>query len=229
MKTLFKEKWISSCQESDKSLSLLRFHGGREIQTHGQRPMVLPSTSFVKALRESDVSDSWHEELHFSLIIQKAFSWWTWDSNSRPTAHGLSTTPFVKKALVRWATGERLTDRLPKLSLITIATSLLSPTISIDRYPPSSIVAVNIYRYIRHSSVVSMETFHSLLPPTKPINRFVPRPLSPTISLERRPSTVYCRWQDLSIDASHTVYCRRQNPSIDFSLVDCRWQYSLDR
>ena len=29
-----------------------------------------------------------------------------------------STTPFVK-ALVRWATGKRLTDRLPKLSLIT--------------------------------------------------------------------------------------------------------------
>ena len=30
----------------------------------------------------------------------------------------LPTTPFVK-ALVRWATGERLTNRLPKLSLIT--------------------------------------------------------------------------------------------------------------
>ena len=47
-----------------------RFHGGREIRTHNQRPMVLP------------------------------------------------TTPFVK-ALVRWATGKRLNNRLPKLSLIT--------------------------------------------------------------------------------------------------------------
>ena len=30
----------------------------------------------------------------------------------------LPTTPFVK-ALVRWATGKRLTNHLPKLSLIT--------------------------------------------------------------------------------------------------------------
>ena len=27
-----------------------RFHGGREIRTHDQRPMVLPTTPFVKAL-----------------------------------------------------------------------------------------------------------------------------------------------------------------------------------
>ena len=27
-----------------------RFHGGCEIRTHDERPMVLPSTSFVKAL-----------------------------------------------------------------------------------------------------------------------------------------------------------------------------------
>ena len=31
---------------------------------------------------------------------------------------GLSTTPFIK-ALVRWTTGKRLTNQLPKLSLIT--------------------------------------------------------------------------------------------------------------
>ena len=36
------------------------------------------------------------------------------------TTHGLSTTPFVK-ALVRWATGKRLTNRLPKLSPIPSA------------------------------------------------------------------------------------------------------------
>ena len=51
-----------------------RFHGGREIRTHDQRPMVLP------------------------------------------------TTPFVR-ALVRWATSKRLTNRLPKLSLITGASA----------------------------------------------------------------------------------------------------------
>ena len=49
----------------------MRNNGGREIRTHDQRPMVLP------------------------------------------------TTPFVK-ALVHWATCKRLTNRLPKLSLITI-------------------------------------------------------------------------------------------------------------
>ena len=63
--------------------------------------------------RGSDSSDSWHEEILFSY---KAFSWWTWDSNSRPTTHGLSTTPFVM-ALVRWATGERLTNRLRFITL----------------------------------------------------------------------------------------------------------------
>ena len=35
-------------------------------------------------------------------------------------AHVLSTTPLVK-AWVRWATGERLTNRLPKLSLTTLS------------------------------------------------------------------------------------------------------------
>ena len=61
------------------------------------------------------VSDSWHEELTF---LSKSFSWWTWDSNSRPAAQVLPTTPYVE-ALVRWAAG-RLTNRVPKLlSLIT--------------------------------------------------------------------------------------------------------------
>ena len=36
-----------------------------------------------------------------------------------------STTPFVK-ALVRWATGKRLTNRLPKLSLRTLSPPLNS-------------------------------------------------------------------------------------------------------
>ena len=40
-------------------------------------------------------------------------------------AHGLSTTPFVR-ALVRWATGKRLTNRLPKLSLVTLSPPLNS-------------------------------------------------------------------------------------------------------
>ena len=42
-------------------------------------------------------------------FLQKASSWWRRDSNSPPTTHGLSTVPFVK-ALVRWATGKRLTN-----------------------------------------------------------------------------------------------------------------------
>ena len=49
-----------------------------------------------------------------------------WDSNPRPTpkAHGLSTTPFVKKfsgVIVRLTTRKRLTNSLPKLSLITLS------------------------------------------------------------------------------------------------------------
>ena len=59
------------------------------------------------------------------IFLEKTFSWWTWDSNSRPTTHGLSTKPFVK-ASVRWATGESLTNRLPKLSLITPPTTFKS-------------------------------------------------------------------------------------------------------
>ena len=72
--------------------------------------------------RESDSSDSWREENHFSL---KSVSWWTWDSSSRPTTHALPTTPFVK-ALVGWATGKRSTNRLPKLSLIPGARAVLN-------------------------------------------------------------------------------------------------------
>ena len=37
----------------------------------------------------------------------------------------LPSTPFVK-ALVRWATGKRLPNRLPKLSLITVSTDYSS-------------------------------------------------------------------------------------------------------
>ena len=61
------------------------------------------------------LSDSGHKEIHFSF---KRVSWWTWDSNSWLAAQVLSTMPYVK-ALVRCVTGERLTNRLPKLSLIT--------------------------------------------------------------------------------------------------------------
>ena len=67
--------------------------------------------------RESDSSDSWREENHFSLksivfMVDVIF-------DSRRSTHGLSTTLFVKALLiVRWATGKRLTNRLPKLSLI---------------------------------------------------------------------------------------------------------------
>ena len=38
--------------------------------------------------------------------------------SSRPAAQVLSTTPCVK-ALARWATGKRISDRLPKLRRIT--------------------------------------------------------------------------------------------------------------
>ena len=40
------------------------------------------------------------------------------DVRFKLTTNDLSTTPLVK-ALVRWATGKRLTNRLPNLSLIT--------------------------------------------------------------------------------------------------------------
>ena len=63
--------------------------------------------------RERDFSDS----SMGGKSLKNAFSWWTWDSNSRPTTHSLSTTPFGI-ALVRWATGKRSTNRLPTLSLI---------------------------------------------------------------------------------------------------------------
>ena len=52
-------------------------------------------------------------------FLQKAFSWWTRDSNSRPAAEVLPTTPYVK-VTVRWATGKDLTSRPPKPSLITV-------------------------------------------------------------------------------------------------------------
>ena len=75
MKTLFKEKAtgkrLTFCQYAFTNGVVDRpWVVGREFESHVQRPMVLP------------------------------------------------TTPFVK-ALVRWATGKRLTNRLPKLSLIT--------------------------------------------------------------------------------------------------------------
>ena len=54
------------------------------------------------------------------------------------TTHGLSTTAFVK-ALGLWATSKRLTNRLPKLSLIT-----LSPPFD-QRDPWSSYGAVRAY------------------------------------------------------------------------------------
>ena len=58
-------------------------------------------------------------DIRISLFLRKRFHGWTWDSNSRPTTHSLSTTPFIKALLVRWATRKRLTDRLSKVSLIT--------------------------------------------------------------------------------------------------------------
>ena len=49
------------------------------------------------------------------------------------TTHGLSTTPFVK-ALVRWATGKRLTNRLPKLSPITLSPPLNRGILGLHMY-----------------------------------------------------------------------------------------------
>ena len=74
-KTLFQflgiHKYFSDSWQWGNSLFFnKRFHGGREIRLHDQRPI-----------------------------------------------HGLSTMPFVM-ASVRWDTGKRVTDRLPKLSLI---------------------------------------------------------------------------------------------------------------
>ena len=46
----------------------------------------------------------------------------------------LPTTPYVK-ALVRWATGKRLTNRLPKLSLITLSPPLNSGILGLRMGP----------------------------------------------------------------------------------------------
>ena len=46
----------------------------------------------------------------------------------------LPTTPFVK-ALVRWATGKRLTNRLPKLSLTTLSPPLNSGILGLRMGP----------------------------------------------------------------------------------------------
>ena len=66
--------------------------------------------------RESDSSAPWHKEIPFSLksvfMVDVRFELTTNDP--------WSTTPFVK-ALVRWATGKKLTNRLPNLSLIYIS------------------------------------------------------------------------------------------------------------
>ena len=62
-------------------------------------------------------------EVH--LFSKQAYYGRWWDSNSRPKTHVLPSTPFVE-ALVRWATGKRLTHRLPKLSQITWAPLQLS-------------------------------------------------------------------------------------------------------
>ena len=48
------------------------------------------------------------------------------------TTHGLSTTAFVK-ALGLWATSKRLTNRLPKLSLITLSPQELTGYSGPDR------------------------------------------------------------------------------------------------
>ena len=48
----------------------------------------------------------------------------------------LPTTPFVK-ALVRWATGKRLTNHLPKLSLITLLITCVHRRWSIERHQKS--------------------------------------------------------------------------------------------
>ena len=95
MKTLFKQKRISSCQESDESL--LRLPGSPEI---------------IKELRSRHV---------------------------RP--HTKTKNPTVRrggecyKALVRWATGKRLTNRLPKLSLITLSPPLNSGILGLRMGP----------------------------------------------------------------------------------------------
>ena len=71
----------------------------------------VPTPRFFYSLwgpRESYSSDSWHEEIRFSL--KSVFM-----VDVRFELMCLSTTPFVR-ALVRWATGKRF-----KLSLITVS------------------------------------------------------------------------------------------------------------
>ena len=67
--------------------------------------------------RDSDLSDSWHVTRKFAFF-QKRFNGGRKIRTHDQRTIVLPTTPFVK-ALVRWATGKRPTNRLPKLSLIT--------------------------------------------------------------------------------------------------------------
>ena len=72
----------------------------------------------------------------------------------------MSTTPFVK-ALIRWATGKRLTDRLPKLSLISLTRSLRR-----WEYPKVDLTAVvfyYIYKCTASSSTVCTSLINSTI------------------------------------------------------------------
>ena len=54
---------------------------------------------------------------------------------SSSTGRERAVKPWVVKALVRWATGKRLTNRLPKLSLITLSPPLNSGILGVCMRP----------------------------------------------------------------------------------------------
>ena len=80
----------------------------------------------------------WHPRLGFllisrSILLFKPETFWTWQI-LRPVVSRRKHVPSVR-ALVRWATGKRLTNRLPKLSLITLSPPLNSGILGLRMGP----------------------------------------------------------------------------------------------
>ena len=89
--------------------------------------------------------------------------------------------------------------------------SLVSPTISIDKFLPQPVVADNrIYRYTPSAVYccrqrLSIDTFHSLLSPKISSDRHLPQPIVADNIYRQTPSAAYCRRRYLSTDTFHSL------------------------
>ena len=108
MKTLFKEKWISSCQESDGSLSLGWLSFAKRFLKKNDKAEPTQREWFIRFL-------TWRNSIFFKKRFHGEREIRTHDH--RPM---VCRRRHLWRHLVRWATGKRLTNRLPKLSLITV-------------------------------------------------------------------------------------------------------------